>query len=108
MGPSDEGVEILRRPEFGIDRLIFPDRIVGAERTFAVHLADRIDRHQPHGIDTHRPQPLQPFGRGPERPFGGLLTQIHFIEYRPIAPRGMCSFTLHRFFSVFGPFFFPA
>ena len=84
-----EAVEIGHRPEFGIDAAVVAHGVVGAQRPLAVRLADRVDRHQPHGVDAHVAQEAELRGGGPEGTFARQLAHVHFIDYSLVAPLGM-------------------
>ena len=90
---GDERVEVVHRAELGIHGPVVADRIVGAERTLAVKLPDRVDRHEPYGIDAHVVQKAQFRGGGPERSFGRKLAHVHLVENGAVAPFGM---QIHR------------
>ena len=90
-----EAVEIGHRPEFGIDAAVVAHGVVGAQRPLAVRLADRVDRHQPHGVDAQLAQAGEMFFGGGESPFGRQLPHVQFIDHRRITPcgmRNMCRF----------------
>ena len=91
---TNKGIQIRHRTHLGIDGAVIRDRVVGAERTFAPLVADRVDRHEPHGIYAHLTKPLQSSLRSTQRTARGHLADIHFIQQRLAAPFGM----YHGFF----------
>jgi len=63
-----------------IDSFVVTDCIITAQRPFAFHDADGVDRHQPKNIDPHFLEAAQ-LGQGrSQRPLWGKLAHVQFIN----------------------------
>ena len=83
----DKVLKVLGRTEFGVDALIVARGIIGPQRTLALRLADRVDRHEPQGIDPHILQAVEVRFKRLERALLGILPDVDLIQHTGVEPR---------------------
>ena len=81
-------LEIVQCAEFGVHVLIIGDRVVGAQRTLAFCLADRMDRHEPQGVDARLLESVEVLLKSRKGTFLSILSDIDLIQYTGLDPRG--------------------
>ncbi len=72
--------EILLRTVFRVYATVVTDGVGTAQRAFAAHLANGMDRHQPHDIRTQRLQPVQISLQCPEGPLRRVVSHEHAVD----------------------------
>ena len=83
-----EGPRVGERAELGIDLRVIADRVIAAQRAFAVDDADRLDGHDPEDVDAEAVEPREVSLQRRERSLGCVLADVHFIEDGGARPLG--------------------